>query len=70
MLKLSIDGWLVPLVQSKDVKSRVRVDNRYREEFGVGVGIHQGSVLLLIIVLEALVQGLLHMLSMGAVVCS
>ena len=54
ILKLGIDEWLVPLVQSKDVKSRVRVDNRYREEFGVGVGIHQGSVLLLIIVLEAL----------------
>ena len=41
----------------KDVRSRVRVGDGYREEFGVGVGVHQGSVLsplLLIIVLEAL----------------
>ena len=51
MRKLGIDEWLVRLVQSmyKDVRSRVRV--------GVGVGVHQGSVLsplLFIIVLEAL----------------
>ena len=41
----------------KDVKSRVRVGDGYSEEFGVGVGVHQGSVLsplLFIIVLEAL----------------
>ena len=40
-----------------DVRSRVRVGDGYSEEFGVGVGIHQGSVLsllLFIIVLEAL----------------
>ena len=47
------------LVQSiyKDVRSRVRVGDGYSEEFGVGVGVHQGSVLsplLFIIVLEAL----------------
>ena len=47
------------LVQSmyKDVRSRVRVGNGYSEEFGVGVGVHQGSVLsplFFIIVLEAL----------------
>ena len=47
------------LVQSmyKDVRSRVRVGDEYIEEFGVGVGVHQGSVLsplLFIIVLEAL----------------
>ena len=47
------------LVQSmyKDVRSRVRVGNGYSEEFGVGVGVHQGFVLsplLFIIVLEAL----------------
>ena len=50
---------LVSLVQSmyKDVRSRVRVGDGYSEEFGVGVGVHQGSVLsplLFIIVLEAL----------------
>ena len=40
----------------KDVRSRVRVGDGYSEEFGVGVGVHQGSVLsplLFIIVLEA-----------------
>ena len=54
-----IDEWLVRLVQSmyKDVRSRVRVGDGYSEEFGVGVGVHQGSVLSplhFIIVLEAL----------------
>ena len=41
----------------KDVRSRVRVGDGYSEEFGVGVGVHQGSVLsplLFIIVLQAL----------------
>ena len=69
MHKLCIDEWLVRLVQSmyKDVRSRVRVGDGYSEEFGVGVGFHQGSVLsplLFIIVLEALSR-----LSMGAAVC-
>ena len=59
MRKLGIDEWLVRLVQSvyKDVRSRVRVGDGYSQEFGVGVGVHQGSVLsplLFIIVLEAL----------------
>ena len=59
MRKLGIDEWLVRLVQSmyKDVRSRVRVGDGYSEEFGVGVGVHQGSILsplLFIIVLEAL----------------
>ena len=59
MRKLGTDEWLVRLVQSmyKDVRSRVRVGDGYSEEFGVGVGVHQGSVLsplLFIIVLEAL----------------
>ena len=26
-----------------DVRSRVRVNGQYSEEFGVGVGVHQGS---------------------------
>ena len=47
------------LVQSmyKDVRSKVKVGSGYSEEFGVKVGVHQGSVLsplLFIIVLEAL----------------
>ena len=58
MRKLGIDEWLVRLVQSmyKDVRSRVREGDGYSEESGVGVGVHQGSVLspLLFIVLEAL----------------
>ena len=59
MRKLGIDEWLVRLVQFmyKDVRSRVRVGDGYSEEFGVGVGVDQGSVLsplLFIIVLEAL----------------
>ena len=59
MRKLGIDEWLLRLVQSmyKDVRSRVRVGDGYSEEFGVGVGVHQGFVLsplFFIIVLEAL----------------
>lgn len=59
MRKLGIDEWLVRLVQAMyaDARSRVRVGDGYSEEFGVGVGVHQGSVLsplLFIIVLEAL----------------
>ena len=59
MRKLGIDEWLVRLVHFmyKDVRSRVRVGDGYSEEFGVGVGVHQGSVLspmLFIILLEAL----------------
>ena len=47
------------LVQSmyNDVRSRISVGDGYSKEFGVGVGIHQGSVLSplpFIIVLEAL----------------
>ena len=59
MRKLGIDEWLVRLVKSMyaNVRSRVRVGNGYSDEFGVQVGVHQGSVLsplLFIIVLEAL----------------
>ena len=47
MHKLGTVEWLVRLVQSmyKDVRSRVRVGDGYSEEFGVGVGVHQGSAL-------------------------
>ena len=47
LLVLGIDEWLMRLVQSmyKDVRSRVSVGDGYSEEFGVGVGVHQGSVL-------------------------
>ena len=38
------------------MRSRIRVGDGYSEELGVGVGVHQGSVLslVLLIVLEAL----------------
>ena len=57
-----------------DVKSRVRVNGQYSKELGVGVSVHQGSVLgplLFILVLEALSRqfrtGVLC--AMGASVC-
>ena len=45
--KQGIDAWLMPLVQPtyKDVRSRISVGDNYSKEFGVRVGVHQGSVL-------------------------
>ena len=59
MRKLGLEEWIVRFVQAMytNTKSKVRVNNCYSEEFGVKVGVHQGSVLsplLFIIVLEAL----------------
>ena len=59
MRKLGVEEWIVRLVQAmyNNARSRVRVGSEYNEEFEVGVGVHQGSVLsplLFIIVLEAL----------------
>jgi hypothetical protein len=55
---LGVEEWAVKIIQTMytNVRSRVRVNGQYSEEFCVGVGIHQGSVLsllLFIIVLEA-----------------
>ena len=54
-----MEEWSVRVIQGmyNDVKSRVRVNGQYSKEFGVGVNVHQGSVLsslLFILVLEAL----------------
>ena len=57
--KLGVDEWIVRLVQGmySNARSHVRVGEGYNEEFEVKVGVHQGSVLsllLFIVVLEAL----------------
>ena len=59
MRKLGVEEWIVKMVQGmySNARSRVRVGDTYSDEFGVKVGVHQGSVLsplLFIIVLEAL----------------
>ena len=59
MRKLGIEEWIVRFVQAmyNNTRSRVRVNNTYSDEFGVKVGVHQGSVLsplLIVIVLVAL----------------
>ncbi|KAI8496011.1 hypothetical protein Bbelb_264270 [Branchiostoma belcheri] len=56
---LGVEEWAVKVIQAMytNARSRVRVNGQYSEEFGVGVGVHQGSVLsplLFILVLEAL----------------
>ena len=59
MRKHGIEEWIMQFVQAmyKNTRSKVKVSNTYSEEFGVKVGVHQGSVLsllLFIIVLTAL----------------
>ena len=56
---LGVEEWAVNVIQGMyfNARSRVRVNGQYSDEFGVGVGVHQGSVLsplLFILVLEAL----------------
>jgi len=56
---VKVEEWIVKIIQSMyvGVKTIVKIDGSESEEFGVRVGVHQGSVLspsLFIIVLEAL----------------
>ena len=51
MRKLGIDEWIVRLekIMYKGANSRIRVNNCFSERFEVTVGVHQGSVLSLLI---------------------
>ena len=44
---LGVEEWAVRVIQGMytNIRSQVRVNGRYSEEFSVGVGVHQGSVL-------------------------
>ena len=59
LLSVGVEEWAVRVIQGMyaNARSRVRVNGQLSDEFGVGVGVHQGSVLsplLFILVLEAL----------------
>ena len=59
MRKLGIEEWAIRVIQGiySNARSRVRVNRQYSKEFGVGVGVHQGSELsplFFIMVLETL----------------
>ena len=59
--KLLVPEWLVCTIQAmySGAKSAIRINGQFSAEFGVTVGVHQGSVLsplLFIIVMEALSQ--------------
>ena len=56
---VGVDEWAVCVIQGlyHNARSHVWVNGQYSEEFGMGVGVHQGSVLsplLFILVLEVL----------------
>ena len=58
---LGVEEWAVCVIKGMYFKAwgHVRVNGQYSEEFGVGIGVHQGSVLsplLFILLLEALLR--------------
>ena len=59
MRKVGVEEWAIRVVQAmyENAKSKVRLNEKFSEEFNIKVGVHQGAVLsplLFIIVLEAL----------------
>ena len=66
---LGVEEWAVRVIQGmySNAWSQVQVSVQYSGEFGVGVGVHQGSVLsplLFILVLEALSREFKHWCTM------
>ena len=58
MRKVGVEEWVIRVVQAmyENAKSKVRLNEKFSEEFNIKVGVHQGAVLsplLFIIVLEA-----------------
>ena len=61
-MSLGVKEWAVCIIQGmySNDQSHMRVNGQYSEEFGMGVGVYQGSALcplLFVLVLEALLRG-------------
>ena len=72
---LGVDKWAVRVIQGMyhNARSRVQVNGQYSEEFGMGVGVHQGSVLSPLLFLHpgagSAVTQVQHWCAMGASLC-